>query len=53
MNVQGIKKAMSEGEMFEQLNELDILGVVETWMGEGDEIVLEDHIYEGKVKKWD
>ena len=42
---------MGEGELFYQLNDLDMLGVVETWMGEGEEIELEEHIYEGKVRK--
>ena len=42
---------MSEGEIFELINEFDILGVGETWMGEGEEIILEEYIYEGKVKK--
>ena len=34
---------MGEGELFYQLNDLDMLGVVETWMGEGEGIELEEN----------
>ena len=49
-NVQGLKKAMSEGEIFELMYNFDLLGVGETWLKEGEEIKLRDFMFIGKER---
>ena len=49
-NVQGLKKALSDGEIFELMYNFDILGVGETWLKEDEEIFLKDFVFKGKER---
>ena len=33
------------------IKDVDILGVGETWMREGEEIIMKNYIFEGKIKE--
>ena len=46
-----MKRALSGGELLEAIKGIDIMGVGETWLNEGEEIILKNYIFEGKSKK--
>ena len=50
VNVQGMKRALTGGELLEVIKGIDIMGVGETWLREGEEIILKNYIFEGKSK---
>ena len=46
-----MKRALSGGELLEVIKEVDIMGVGETWLREGEEIIMKNYIFEGKSKE--
>ena len=46
-----MKRALIGGELLEVIKEVDIMGVGETWLREGEEIIMKNYIFEGKIKE--